>query len=105
MKHDYFFADPADENNVYLWIYMQNMQDIWKKILDEDFSSIKILTSEVVYVDPILVNFEICAAPVQRALEYLDSDSVFDSTNESYLEITIADNTLYSSTAIKLQVN
>lgn len=105
LKYDYFFADPADENNVYLWIYMQNMQDVWKKILDEDFSSIKILTSEVVYVDPIVVNFEICAAPVSRALEYLDTDVVFDSGNESYLEITIADNTLYSSTAIKLQVN
>ena len=81
------------------------MQDVWKKILDEDFSSIKILTSEVVYVDPIVVNVEICAAPVSRALEYLDTDVVFDSGNESYLEITIADNTLYSSTAIKLQVN
>lgn len=68
-------------------------------------NSIKILTSEIVYVDPIVVNFAICAAPVQRALEYLDTDSVFDSAGESYIEITIADNTLYSNTSIKMQVN
>lgn len=105
LKYDYYFADPADENNVYLWIQMQNVQDVWKKILDEDLISIKILTSEIVYVDPVVVNFAICAAPVQRALEYLDTDSVFDSAGESYIEITIADNTLYSNTSIKTQVN
>lgn len=105
LKYDYFYADPADENNVYLWIQMQNIQDTWKTVLDEDLTNIKVLTSEIVYVDPIIVNFEICAAPVQRALEYLDTDTVFDSTNESYLEITIADNTLYSNTSIKTQVN
>jgi hypothetical protein len=32
--------------------------------LDEDLKSIKVLTSEVVYVDPITVEFNICAAPV-----------------------------------------
>ena len=105
LKYDYFFADPADENNVYLWIKMQNTQDTWKKILDDDLGSIKVLTSEIVYVDPIIVEFDICAAPIERALEYFDTSSVFDGSNESYLEITIADNTLYSNTAIKTQVN
>lgn len=42
---------------------------------------------------------------MQRALEYLDTDSIFDSAGESYIEITIADNTLYSNTSIKMQVN
>lgn len=105
LKYDYFYADPADENNIYLWIKMQNMQDTWKTILDDDLGSIKILTSEMVYVDPIIVNFDICAAPIERVLQYFDNDVVFDGLNESYLEITIADNTLYSNTAIKTQVN
>lgn len=105
LKYDYFYADPADENNVYLWIKMQNTQDTWKTILDDDLGSIKILTSEMVYVDPIIVNFDICAAPVDRVLEYFDKDVTFDGQHESYLEITIADNTLYSNTAIKTQVN
>lgn len=77
------------------------MTEKWKKTIDADLTSIKVLTSEMVYLDPIDVYFEICAAPVRRALEYLDTDSVFDSENESYLEITIADNTIYSNTAIK----
>ena len=77
------------------------MTEKWKKTIDADLTSIKVLTSEMVYLDPIDVYFEICAAPVRRALDYLDTDSVFDSTNESYLEITIADNTIYSNTAIK----
>ena len=80
---------------------MQNLTEKWKKTIDADLTSIKVLTSEMVYLDPIDVYFEICAAPVRRALDYLDTDSVFDSTNESYLEITIADNTIYSNTAIK----
>ena len=80
---------------------MQNLTEKWKKTIDADLTSIKVLTSEMVYLDPIDVYFEICAAPVRRALEYLDTDSVFDSENESYLEITIADNTIYSNTAIK----
>ena len=105
LKFDYYYADPADENNVYLWVKMQNNLDIWKKELDEDLNSIKVLTSEMVFVDPIIVNFALCAAPVQRALEYLDSDVIFDSSNESYLEITVNDNALYSNASIKIQVN
>ena len=77
------------------------MTEKWKKTIDADLTSIKVLTSEMVYLDPIDVYFEICTAPVRRALDYLDTDSVFDSTNESYLEITVADNTIYSNTAIK----
>jgi len=105
IKYDYFYADPADENNVYLWIKMQNNQDIWKSTLDSDLSLIKVLTAEMVYIEPITVEFEICAAPVQRALQYLNTDSLFDELCESYLEITISDNSLYSNAAIKAQIN
>ena len=33
------------------------------------------------------------------------NDDVFDQNNESYLEITINDNALYSNAAIKMQIN
>lgn len=105
IKYDYIYADPADENNVYLWIKMQNNNSEWKDMLDTDLSLIKTLTAEMVYVDPIIVEFEICAAPIQRALDYFDTDTVFDSQHESYLEITIIDNALYSNASIKAQVN
>ena len=103
LKYDYKFADPADENNVYLWVKMQNDMNIWKQI-DEDLIPLKVLTSETVCVDPITVNFAICAAPEQRALEYF-KDQTFDAKNESYLEITINDNSLYTNSAIKAQIN
>jgi len=41
---------------------------------------------------------------VERVLEYFAED-VFDKDNESYLEITINDNALYSNAAIKMQIN
>lgn len=103
MKYDYKFADPADENNVYLWVKMQNDMNIWKQI-DDDILPIKVLTSETVCVDPIVVNFAICAAPEAKALAYL-SEQVFDAECESYLEITVNDNALYTNSAIKTQIN
>ena len=84
---------------------MQNNLDIWKKELDEDLNAIKVLTSEMVFVDPITVNFAVCAAPMERALQYLDSGLVFDAENESYLEITVNDNMIYSNASIKMQIN
>lgn len=105
VKHDYFYADPADENNVYLWVKMHNNQKIEKDNLDEDLNLIKVLTAEMVYIEPIQVEFEICAAPIQRVLDYFNIDTVFDAQNESYLEITIIDNALYSNTSIKQQIN
>lgn len=105
LKYDYVYADPADENNVYLWLKMESGKNEWQAILDQDLNAIKLLTAEMVYVTPIDVNFQICAAPIERALEYFDNDEVFDATNESYIELTIADNNLYSNTAIKTQIN
>ena len=105
LKHDYFYADPADENNVYIWVRMHNNYDIWKQRLDEDLNAIKILTAELVFLDPIHVSFAICAAPVERVLEYLDEDTIFDKDDESYIEVTINDNSLYSNTSIKMQIS
>ena len=68
-------------------------------------NAIKVLTSEMVFVDPITVNFAVCAAPISRALQYLDSGLVFDAENESYLEITVNDNMIYSNASIKMQIN
>lgn len=56
----------------------------------------------MVFVDPITCMFALCAAPVERAIEYLINGSRFDSSNETYLEVTISDNSLYSSTAVKI---
>lgn len=67
-KFDYYYADPADENNVYLWVKMRNNIEIEKKRLDEDLNAIKVLTSEMVFVEPLEFRFALCAAPVERAV-------------------------------------
>ena len=105
VKHDYYFADPADQNNVYLWVKMQNNIALEKQKLDEALTSIKVLTSEMVFVDPVTYMFALCAAPIERAMKYLVDDSTFDSLNETYLEVTISDNSLYSNTSIKVQIS
>lgn len=68
-------------------------------------NAIKILTAELVFLDPIHVSFAICAAPTERVLEYLDEDAIFDKDDESYIEVTINDNSLYSNTSIKMQIS
>ena len=83
---------------------MKNNIEIEKKKLDEDLNSIKVMTAEMVFVEPLNVQFAICAAPLQVAYKYLAKDAMFDEKNENYLEITISDNSLYSNTSIKVQV-
>jgi len=56
-----------------LWVKMRNNIEIEKKRLDEDLNSIKVLTSEMVFVEPLDFRFALCAAPVERAIEYLQS--------------------------------
>lgn len=103
-RFDLAFADSADSNNVYLWIKMRNDSDIYKKQIDEELLNIKALTQEPVYLSPISVNFAICAADKDDALNYIINDVVFDKNNESYLEITLDDNALYSNNDIQQKV-
>ena len=35
----------------------------------------------------------------------LDEDTIFDKDDESYIEVTINDNSLYSNTSIKMQIS
>ena len=81
---------------------MQNNIALERQKLDEDLTAIKVLTSEMVFVDPVPYKFAICAAPIERAMKYLVDDSTFDGEGETYLEVTISDNSLYSNTSIKL---
>lgn len=84
---------------------MQNNIALEKQKLDEDLTAIKVLTSEMVFVDPVSYMFALCAAPMERAMKYLVDDSTFDADGETYLEVTISDNSLYSNTSIKVQIN
>lgn len=110
MKYGYKYCDAADSNNVYLWTRLQNNSDVWKKTLKEELMTIKDLTVEPVLLDPVIVNIAICSAPVERALEYLNNPDIysqFDNTDdgyESYIEITLKENSMFNNATVKNQV-
>ena len=103
-KYDLKYADSADGNNVYLWIKMRNDSNIYKNLIDEELLNIKSLTQEPVYMSPLNLNFSFCAADVDTAVKYILDDAIFDVNHESYLEVTLDDNTLYSNNDIKTEV-
>lgn len=103
-KNDLQYADSADGNNVYLWIKMRNDSNVYKDVIDEELLNIKTLTQEPVYMNPLDLNFSFCAADVDTAIGYILNDTIFDRNYESYLEVTLDDNTLYSNNDIKTEV-
>ena len=107
-KHDLKYADAADGNNVYLWIKMKNDADIYRDVIDEEILNIKTLTQEAVYVKPITVYFTPSAIDKSDALRNLIAGSAqhksYVELDESYIEITLDDNVLYSSADIQNKV-
>lgn len=103
-KYDLKYADAADGNNVYLWIKMKNDSDLYKEQIDNEILDIKSLTQEAVYLSPLDLNFSFCAADVEIAANYLINDEEFDKNNDSWLEVTLDDNTLYSNNDVKNQI-
>ena len=107
MKYDYKWADAADVNNIYLWIKMRNESDILKSQFDKDIQNIKTLTQEAVYLNPLEVYFSPCAETIDTALNYFNPENgsqKFDPNNNSYIEITLDDNSIYTNIDIQSQV-
>lgn len=104
IRHDYISADPADSNNIYLWTKL-NMVNVSNVRVDyiEDLQQIKALTIEPVFLQPIEVNFALCAAPEEKAKNYLKTDA-FDETNETYIEITLSNNSIYINSVIQIEI-
>ena len=118
-KNDYPFVDPADSNNTYLWIKTRNSEISERQDeydagylgdeLDKQLTPIKTMTTEIKVVKPVYVNFDICARPIgtEEELEDFKNDyfdpgtTYFDQNIDSYIEVTLDDNTLYVSTSIQ----
>lgn len=105
MRSNFSYVDPSDSNNVYLWtkLYVGSVQNT-KDSYIEDLFNIKSLTVEPVFLDPIDVNFALCAADPTDAKRYLVDDVEFDQHNETYLEITVGDNNIYVASQIQTSV-
>lgn len=112
-RHDYFFADAADANNLYIWIKSAtdgfDTASITQR-LNSVLNPIKLMTAELVACKAINMKFDICAAPMDYAIEnYLKSDDyasdhMFDENLESYIEVTLDDNMLYVPSSLQQDV-
>ena len=105
----YQYVDAADANNIYLWIATSKEDDdimTLKKQLNTSISQIKTMTSETYPLSPINVYFDLSFTPLelyytmmQQNISANKIESEFDK-DLSYLEITIADNSIYSTTQL-----
>lgn len=112
------YADPADSNNIYLWIVPNesgsiNTSDIstWLKNSDEwkqAMLQIKDLTHEPYFVPAILVNFVVCGCNdynyVRSRYLNMGSGIVNAFAKENYIEVTIADEVVYANSSIQSQI-
>jgi len=70
-RHDYFFADAADANNLYIWLKTSgvNFDAATTSInLETVLNPIKLMTAEIVACKAIDVCFDICACPPEYAI-------------------------------------
>ena len=104
VKYGFKYSDPADSNNVYLWtkLYKQTVANFQPRLLNR-LQNLKALTHEVVQLEPIDVNFALCAAPTSAVTAYFKQTS-FDSNIENWLEVIINSNYLYASNSLQSQI-
>lgn len=112
-RHDYFFADAADANNLYIWI--KSATDAFEAAsitqrLNAVLNPIKLMTAEIVACKAINMKFDICAAPIDYVLDnYLKDDDYvadngFDENLETYIEVTLDDNMLYVPSSLQQDI-
>ena len=113
LRSDYKQVDPADGNNTYIWLKTDSMSsgssldDYDVNLVDAQLNNVlapmKTMTTEIQVVKPILVSFDICGNTNPDSVKrlYLDGTKMhFDENCDSYIEITMNDNVIYTSTSI-----
>lgn len=111
-RHEYFYADSSDANNLYIWLKSPNDNfeaEFATKQLNSILEPIKLMTAELVACKAINVMFDICAAPEDYALySYFEQESedtfLFDPNYESYIEITLDDNSIYIANSLQKEI-
>ena len=104
----YMYVDSADANNIYLWIASDSSKNMTtvKDSLNNNINQIKTMTSETYPLYPIEVYFDLTFTPSQLYYDNLvenDGKCEFD-VNNSYLEVTISDNSIFSNVVIAQKV-
>ena len=104
-KFNYTWTDPVDINNVYIWVKMYDNATIQslKNQYIEDIQKLKCITSNVIFNDVIDVNFSVTAMPTDIIVQQL-KDGTYSDNTDSYIEVTMNDNTLYASSVVAEQI-
>lgn len=104
-------VDAADANNVYLWVKAQSgatLGGIRNMLNANGIDYMKTLTTEVQVVEPVPVIFDICACYQDVALKYSQAgrfqEFVQAAIQQSYLEVTLDDQSVYVNSYIVDQV-
>jgi hypothetical protein len=98
-NYGYVYADSCDFNNIYVWMQMKSGFAIPKTEILRRIQTVKTLTGEVVFLDPVLVNFVPCAFDNSYDVEEWDPD------NDNYIEIELSTSTVESPERIRSKVN
>jgi len=98
-RYGYNWADSCDFNNIYIWTQMKSGFAIPKAEMLRRIQTIKGLTGEIVFLDPILVNFVPCAYD-----NYYDTSN-WDPSYENYIEIELTTTTIESPQRLRSKIN
>lgn len=112
-RGEFKLADPADANNVYVWIKSTSAsttQDAYElaqseKFINESLNPIKSMTAEIQVLKPVMVDFDICANMDENDVRerYLGGDA-FDQDGESYVEVTLDSGQLLAGDTVRQRV-
>lgn len=104
--HNLAFIDPADSNNLYVWIKLANGAsiDVFKDEYAYEMQSIKTLTTNIVFLDAIDMNFSVTAMPTDVLAQMLNNE-MYSDNYDSYIEVTMESDTVYASNTVAQQIN
>ena len=101
-SNNYMYVDAADACNIYLWTELEGDQSIatFNESIDSDLTPLKTLTTELYAMSPVHVEFAVCASPEEVELAFIRNQTI----NNTYIEITMDDNSIYVAPTIQMMV-
>ena len=113
-RNQYKLADPADANNVYIWLKSTSRtttQDNYEiteaeQFLNDMITPVKSMTAEIQVLKPVLVNFDICANMDEDdvRIRYIGENDTFDANLETFIEITLDNSKILAGESVKQAV-
>lgn len=106
VRNEFPLADPADCNNIYLWIRTRTTNEETIQARDNYralFKPLKDMTHEPDFIPAVMVKFAICSGPVAD-MQVIQQNGFENFEGRSWFEVTIDDDAVYASPMIQFQV-